>query len=518
MTKQLLGTLWGLCAVVACGSVSKDKMDSGVGAGDFALAVDTTSLSSGITGTATLNVTVMRDSALSDPIALTATGLPAGVTATFGAASLPAGTDTTTVTLKIDQAADAGTSQIVINGTAGSHAHMANVSLELHTATVTGTVRSGAMGVTVRLVGKAAVQTDATGSYTFTDVKVPYDIYVLGQGGTDNGPIPAVSYYKGLTRLDPVLTALYPACSLCLGILNNHSATFNGSRSGAGTNAGPTYVKFTGANGSEVNTSGTWGFTGAWFALGTGGTSGKLQGLQAVRGTAGAPTSWLFAESGTVAVAAGSTNTINLTLASLGTAAGLTGTITQPGGFPTPSVSLNTTLSGTVFEVWTASTSNGQSVIPVLSGQASSFYASSSSSGALTEGVMPGLAAATDITMTLPAPAGITGPVNNATNVNTTTPFEFTTSANQVYEIRMTGTTAIYFIYTTAGSITIPDVSEMPLPSAAGFNWEIRGYAPLASVDLAADTVGLVGVNKFEGTAGPFHAATTSPSRHFTTQ
>ena len=74
MTKHLLGTVWGLCALVACGSVSKPNPDGSVGAGDFALAIDSNALSSAITGTVTLNVTITRDSGLSDPIALTATG------------------------------------------------------------------------------------------------------------------------------------------------------------------------------------------------------------------------------------------------------------------------------------------------------------------------------------------------------------------------------------------------------------------------------------------------------------
>ncbi len=109
--------------------------------------------------------------------------------------------------------------------------------------------------------------------------------------------------------------------------------------------------------------------------------------------------------------------------------------------------------------------------------------------------------------MTLPPPAGLTGPVNNATGVTTSTPFEFTTSANQVYQVSVESSTAIYVIYTTSGSLTIPQSRT----------WQVVGYGPLANIDTAADTTALNPVSTFEST-GSLHSTTTSPERNFTTQ
>jgi hypothetical protein len=524
MRTKLFVCAWLVCAVAACGSVNKEQpdaaVDSAIAAGDFALAVNTTSLSSAITGTSTVTLTVTRDAALTDAIALTATGLPAGVTATFGAASLPAGTDTTTMTLAIDYAASPGTTDVTITGTAGTLTHSQTVSLELHTQTVAGKVRYDIMAVTVRIVGKPATTSDATGNFTFTDVKVPYDIYVLGQNGPDTAPVPAVTYYKGLTRLDPVVSQQGPYCTgagcFFFGI-NNRSTTISGARTGSGTDAGPTYVKFTSTDGNEINTDGTWSYSSGWFQASGTTRLGRLQGLQAIRGTLGAPTGWYWAESGDVTLTSGTPATINLALATLPTTAALVGTITQPGGFPTPTLSLSQQMAGAVFEVWTATTTNGASTIPLLTNQKSSFYATSASGGTTTEGVVPGITAATDVTMTLPAPAGLTGPVNGATAVTNATSFDFTTVANQIYEVSMTSNAAYYIIDTASGSFTIPTIPEMNLPAATVFTWTVRGYGPFPNADGAADMIPLRGVNKFESLGTP-HTFTSGPSRTFTTQ
>lgn len=519
-----------LAATAACGEVSSPKADAGnntpdsAPAGDFELSLGSASATSPISGEAQVTVNITRGTGFTDAVVLTATGLPTGVTAAFGANSLPDGTTSTDLKLTIDKTADAGMSNITVTGTAGALTHTAMLSLELQTQTVTGKVRAAGAGITVRLVGKDAIQTDAMGNFTFTDVKVPYDIYVQGQGGTDQSPIPAISYYKALTRLDPVLTREFPECTNCLGIVGfGRSCTVTGTRSGAGTNAGPTYVKFTTTEGNEVNTDGAWSFAATWTSFTFNGNTtrtGRLQGLQATRGALNAPTGWLFKESGdqTLTNNCGSLD-IPLTLAALDSSqtAALTGTITQPGGFTTPAITLTQQLGGFPFEVWTATTTNAASTIPLLTNQKASFYARSTGSGGVTEGVMPGLAAATNVSMTLAAPAGLTGPVDNATNVSLSTPFAFTTSANQVYEVRMNSSAAIYVIYMASGSLTIPDTPEMPLPSTASFTWKVTGYGPLAGVNDAADMAPLRGLAKFES-SGTFHTLTTSPTRDFTTQ
>jgi len=522
MKKHILFVLWALSAA-ACGSVSNPAADANPGdgsnnvpAGDFSLAVDQTSLSLPISGKADITVNITRSEGMTDAIALTATGLPTGATATFANSSLPDGTSSTTMTVTVDTSADAGTGDITITGKAGELEHSATVSLELHTQTVTGKVRYDAQMITVRLVGKSAVQSDSMGNFTFTDVKVPYDIYVIGQTGTDQNPIPAINYYAGLTRLDPIVTRPSATCAFCLTLLSK-SATVNGSRMGTGNNTDPIYGAWT-SGGNSVRTDGTWYFTASWFgAFNQNTVSGTLHALQPTRGALNAPTGFHYGVSPTVTLTAGNTHTINVTLASLGTTAALSGTIAQPSGFPMPTVTLSQQLAGSPVEIWSATTTNAASMIPVLANQKASFYAMSTSGGRTSEAVYPNLTASTDVSMTLPPPAGMTGPVNGAANITNSTPFEYTTSDKQVYQVAFRSATATYFVFTTSGSIKIPDVTEMPLPLATAYTWTVTGYGPYSSIDDAAAMDPLLNVAKFEG-QGSWHSYTTNPTRSFTTQ
>jgi hypothetical protein len=467
----------------------------------------------------------MRGVDLADPIALSASGLPAGVTATFEAPSLAKGTDHTTVTLAIDFAASPGTTDVTVTGTVGSVTHSATIPLELHTQTVAGKVRGNASGVTVRLVGQAAVVSDATGNFTFTDVKVPYDVYVVGQTGPSDGPIPAVTYYKGLTRLDPVVT---PPSTYCHGALcalelgDNRSATVTGGMgAGAGSPTGPTYWKFTSAGDGQVNTTGTWTYTLTWFTTQfmNNTRAGRLHGMQATRGTADAPTGWLYYASPADIILTNTQTTTNvdLIMSTLATTADLTGTITPPAGFTTPTVALTQTLAGWPFQVWTAATTNAASTIPLLADQTASFYAISTGSTGSSEGVVPNITVATDVSMTLPPPASVVGPASGAGNVTPTTPFTFMTPPGQVYEVSMRSTAAVYVFYTTTGSLTVPDLEELPFPSGASFDWQVVGYGPVSTgVDAAADAVSVQRVSSFD--TGAFHTLTSTPSRSFTTQ
>ncbi len=517
---SVLGVL-ALLAASACGSVNAPKTDAGdvnpdVGASDFALALDQSSLSMAIAGKTDVTVTLTRGSGFTDSVALTATGLPTGVTATFAASSLPGGTDSTTMTLTIDQTASAGTTDLMVTGKAGALEHSSMVSLELHTSTIAGKVRYNSQNITVRLVGKAATQTDATGNFSFTDVKLPYDIYVVGQVGTTNAMIPAIAYYKGLTRLDPVVTQPTPVCSLCATLLGN-SGRITGSRGGTGSNTEPLYVSWS-TGGGQTAANGSYDFNGSWSNFMQTTKAGTLTALQATRGALGAPNGWHYGTTNATINQGTTANPVGVTLAQLATTAALSGTVTAPAGFPNPTLSLTQQSGGYPFEVWTATTTNATSTIPLLTGQKASMYAISSSGGRITEGVFPALAAATDVTMALPPPAGITGPVSGATGVTTTTPFEYTTSANQIYMTTFSNSTATFIVYASTGSITIPNVTEMALPTgAASYSWTVKGYGPYASVDGAADPAPLEDVAKLD-LDGTWHSMTTNPARSFTTQ
>ncbi len=518
--------VWAFAAVAAtaCGSVSNTKIDAGEGsadatpAGDFGLAVNPAALSLSITGSGMVAVDLTRGTGFSDAVALSVTGLPTGVTGAFDAASLPDGTTTTNLVLAVADTATAGTSDVTITGTAGALTHTATLSLTLTTITVTGTLRTNTMGVVVRIVGKPATTTDSNGDFTFTDVKIPYDLYVIGVDGISGGSsTPAVNYYKGLTRPDPVVPRLSQGFSIGSNVTTS-TAPISGTRTG-GNIATPAML-FWGEDGDlftvAANTAQYAGVDADWHPA-SANTTSKLYGIQITRGALNAPTAYPgYGVTADQDLVAGTNKVINISLAAPTTAA-LTGTVTQPSGFPAPSLTLTQEFGTRKIELWTASTTNATSTIPVIAAGKAALHGKSSLNGSATEFVFPGLDAAKDVTFGMPLPPVLTGPTNNATNVTTATPFAFTTTAQTVYKVNITSDTANFHVFTTSGTIAIPNVPELPLPPAEDFQWTILGYGPLAHVNSAADTVALQPVSVFED-VGVLHFYMTTPTRNFTSQ
>lgn len=93
---------------------------------DFSLSTSPSSVSEKQGASATSTVTVTASNGFSGSVALSASGLPSGVTAAFSPASA---TTTSTLTLTAGSTATTGTSTVTITGTSGSLSHTASVSL-----------------------------------------------------------------------------------------------------------------------------------------------------------------------------------------------------------------------------------------------------------------------------------------------------------------------------------------------------------------------------------------------------
>ncbi|WP_433796164.1 M4 family metallopeptidase [Actinoplanes sp. CA-252034] len=100
-------------------------------ANDFSVAVDPTALTLDPGASATVTVTTASVDGEAQTIDLTATGVPAGVTATFSSPSVTAG-ETSTLTLTAGEDADSGQYTVVVTGTSPATVRRANVALTVN--------------------------------------------------------------------------------------------------------------------------------------------------------------------------------------------------------------------------------------------------------------------------------------------------------------------------------------------------------------------------------------------------
>lgn len=512
--------LVALVVCAACGSVSSKTPDASGGGdsgsgggGTFTLTVAPHTLSGPIGGQLQASVAVARTGDPGD-ITLSARDLPAGVTVTFATPTLSTGTNSSDITVSSGAGAAAGMSTFTIVGTANGAEETDQIQLTLTTITVAGHVQGNRSGVTVGLIGRPSVTSDASGNFTFTDVTPPYSIYTVANGF---GAIPVVIYYDGLLRPDPVLAAATSSVIFHPG----STAPVSGSLSGNGPIAGNVLAigwgNNSGSTSSVTGTTNAYSLTAAWPFQGA--VTGTLYGLQWSTRSNGAPNTFLGYAQTTAGLTANTAATVNLNM-SAPTTAQLTGTLTVPTGFPQPTVTLTQQLGNNSAQLWSAVTTTADSTIPVIAAGKSCFYATATASNGTTSFVYPALTGPTDVSYTLPNVPALVAPANGATGVNNTTMFQITPtpmSVSQIFYNNTTGTTVDYEIFTTASTFTLPAIPEEPLPSGQSFNWAVSAFGPATSVDEAATDAGLSGA--FPGDYTGVERFNTSSAGHtFTSQ
>jgi hypothetical protein len=119
-------TLVLVASLAACGGGSSGGNNvtppppGGTGGGGFSLSVSPTSVTVPRSGTTTLTVSVTRTGSFTGAVSLEIPTLPAGVTAAFNPAQVPAGSSTSTVTFTASGTANATTASFTIRGTGTS--------------------------------------------------------------------------------------------------------------------------------------------------------------------------------------------------------------------------------------------------------------------------------------------------------------------------------------------------------------------------------------------------------------
>ncbi|HEY3568118.1 MAG TPA: hypothetical protein VGP73_09320 [Thermoanaerobaculia bacterium] len=136
---------------------------------NFTIAASPTSVSiaQGATGTSTISTTV--SGGFNSAISLSASGLPAGVTASFSPTSIAApGSGSATLTFTVSSTATLGTSTVTITGTGGGLTHTATVSLTVtSTASPNFTISASPSSVSVAqgAAGSSTISTAVSGGF-----------------------------------------------------------------------------------------------------------------------------------------------------------------------------------------------------------------------------------------------------------------------------------------------------------------------------------------------------------------
>ncbi len=303
---------------------------------DYTLSASPTSLSvtQGNSGTSTITVNPL--SGFTGSVALTASGLPTGVTASFNPTST---TGTSTLTLTASSTATTGTATVTVTGTSGSLSHTTTVSVTVNsagtpTATLSpSTLTFGSTSVGASSASQAVTLTNSgTGALVITGIGIGTN---YSQTNNCGGQVNAGS-----------------SCTINVTFTPTTTGTLTGTLT-AVDNATPSQ--------QTVTTTGT-GVAAADYSL-----SASPSGLSIVQGNAGTSTitvSPISGFSGSVALSASglpsgvtaafsptsTTSTSTLTLTASGTATTGTSTVTVTGTSGTlthtTTISLTITASG----------------------------------------------------------------------------------------------------------------------------------------------------------------------------
>jgi hypothetical protein len=333
---------------------------------DFTLSASPYTITQGGNGTSTITVTPQNG--FTGSVALSASNVPNGVTAsTFN----PASTATTSVlTLTASSTAATGTYSMTITGTSGSLTHTATLNLTvkaaatpdfmLYTMPSSLTITQGASGTSTITISPsgglnsstvslsvAGLPTGVTGSYSpiSTTGTSTMTLTASSTATTGNSLVTVTGTYGSLTHTATIMLTVNSASSTTSLVVSPSSLTFN-YQSG-GSMSGAQYLKVTDTSAKvwySVSTSG-----GPWLMASA--TNGKTPGTITVSVSAGNMSQGTY--SGMIQVSAQGTGsvsvpvTLNVTpYTGCGTACGVTAAM-----YAEPYV-YDPTSSGTLYAQW----------------------------------------------------------------------------------------------------------------------------------------------------------------------
>jgi hypothetical protein len=469
------------------------------------------------------------------PVTLTISGAPSNVTAALTDVTLPAGATSTTLQLQVAAAAVEGSYTLTVHGTSGSLAASAELTLEITSLTVNGSVHGllgdGFPGAKVAIQGMTST-TDASGAFVIGGVSVPYDVAV----GVIADSHPVGQLFMGMTTGDPVLTP-YGALVATAATGYYPTAAVTGNLSAVVPVGSEARVCLEGAGvaiyGCSVVDSGDTAYSFSAFWEQGSSVSFTLHALVTQLDANGVPTGYDAYGTATGSVASGGTTNVNVALGAAPSTNMLTLSMNSPAGFDPSSFEAGAELSSN-FTMPVLSTFNPPSAslsvpVPQFGGATYSAMVTASPSGAsaASTGWKQKIPPSSTTTFDLGAPATLIAPADGATGIGIGSRLQISSTGGvPVTFIMFDGIGPAILVTTMDSSVAIPDLTTVGvfMPAASPYNWSVIMSPTVSNMEHAAETwfsdyYGAILATQFGGPGSPLDAGAimSTAGRDFTT-
>ncbi|MEO8665782.1 MAG: hypothetical protein ABI462_09820 [Ignavibacteria bacterium] len=346
-------------------------------------------------------------------------------------------------------------------------------------------IGSGIVSATI-VIGDSIKTTAADGSFSISNVTVPYDVKII-TGGTG-------MVYKGLTTASPKLLGLGAA-------VTPNSATLNVTLPALVANQSATVI-FTDQSTVQASDNFTFPATAAnitvdWAAGSGTSISGKI--IVLVYTLAGGNiTTYDKTGEKPQALNNGGVQAVNFTAAELTTNPGeltISGSLTIPAGFTSPNNLLGlkyiTNASNQYVSVIDYfSTAAFNYVVPTGLATTPQFVVGGGVTGPVsiqkTSRYVIATAPNPSLTIVLETPPNLTTPPNAATNIDTNTNFTYTTgSGTGIYLASFSTVSKTFYVFTNSTTTKIPNLNAFGLGvgSSLAYNWNVIRINDITTTD-----------------------------------
>jgi len=457
-------------------------------------------------GTVTVDVTLTRGGAATAAVTLSAAASP-GLTFGFSPSVLDAGTSTSTLTITAAANADETVRQVVLTATGAGLSATAQLSIDVQLLTVTGivigTFGEPLSGTTLYIAGRPATTSAGDGTFTVTDVSVPYDLTVAF------GTV-AANTYLGLTSPTPTLR---PYIALAQEPALPRAAV-SGSLTGAFSPVPADHVAvicpegLSGAvmalNGCTFLSSSTTNYTLDLVWPSGSDAQVRLRAYLYQTDAGGAVIGIAATGTVTIDVTDGGAHLLDIGLVAASPAlADLEFTVTAPAGYDVGSQVISSLATGRSFmgPFSTVTTSPTQVIAPQLAAATYTVLLTGSSAANNTSGAWKtGLTSGSSFNLDLAVGPMLVSPAPGATGVDENTNFVATNPVGGSLHFVFSGydpADPLLIVSTTSTTIKLPDLGPIGFELAAGkdYIYQLLG---------TPQTVGADGMVEGEGYLGPY--------------